>query len=250
MNVNRIFANLLAVAALLVSSGAMAVMPEGVMTLLIAKDKTRVYSSFVSAYDNNDKVALLFHQAGSNRMEYDPILRDIHIAAYDTLTVDLRSGGDDWGFENATVKKIGESAEYSQAYPDLEAALNWAVRKRYKTIILVGSSYSASLAIVLASEHPKEVTAVAAFSPGEYFPDKNWIKTAVSKLEVPLYITAAPNEKDKLDEVLKWKKNQDITVYLPDNGVHGVSTLRADKNPEGYQANMKSFIDFLHRFKK
>ena len=229
---------------------AMAVMPEGVMTLLIAKDKTRIYSSFTSAYDNNDKIVLLFHQAGSNRMEYQPILRDIHIASFDTLTVDQRSGGEKWDFANTTVKKLGKSTDYAQAYPDLEAALNWAVRKRYKTIIVVGSSYSASLAIVLASNHPKEVTAVAAFSPGEYFADKNWIKTAVSKLTVPLYITAPASENDKLDEVLKLSKSsQDITVYHPQNGVHGASTLRQDMNPEGYRANLDSFVKFLHRFK-
>lgn len=249
MTGNKIFSALLAGLVLLLPASAMAVMPEGVMTLLIAKDKTRVYSSFVSAMNNNNKVVLLFHQAGSNRMEYEPVLGAIHVANFDTLTVDQRSGGDDWDFENATVKKLGESTEYSEAYPDLEAALTWAQRKRYKTIIVVGSSYSASLGIVLASKHGNDIDAVAAYSPGEYFADKNWIKTAVSNLAVPLYITGSDTEQDRINEVLQWKKDQDITNFKPANAVHGASMLRQDKNPDGYKTNMENLLMFLKRFK-
>ncbi len=240
---------LLATLALLLPYTAHSVMPEGVLTLLIAPDKTRVYSSYVSAMNNNDKIVLMFHQAGSNRMEYEPVLGAIHIAGYDTLTVDQRSGGNDWDFVNATVKKLGESTEYAQAYPDLEAALNWAKRKNYKTIVVLGSSYSASLAIVLASKLGDDIKAVAAYSPGEYFADKNWIKTAVSNLDVPLYITSPGSEDDKVDEVLKWEKGQDITRFRPTNAVHGASMLRPDKNPEGYKANTDDLIKFLDRFK-
>jgi pimeloyl-ACP methyl ester carboxylesterase len=245
----RVFTALLAALALLMPPAAMAVMPEGVLTLLIAPDKTRVYSSHVSAMNNNDKIVLMFHQAGSNRMEYEPILGAIHIAGYDTLTVDQRSGGDDWDFVNATVKKLGESTEYSLAYPDLEAALTWATRKKYKTIVVLGSSYSASLAIVLASKNGNDIDAVAAYSPGEYFADKNWIKTAVSNLSVPLYITSPESENGKVDEVLKWEKGQDITRFKPSNAVHGASMLRPDKNPEGYKANTEDLVKFLNRFK-
>jgi pimeloyl-ACP methyl ester carboxylesterase len=246
---NKIFIAMLTGIALLMPATAMAVMPEGIMTLLIAKDKTRVYSSFVSAFSNNKKVVLLFHQAGSNRMEYQPVLSSLHVASFDTLTVDQRSGGNDWDFENATVKKLGGSTEYAEAYPDLEAALTWAQRKKYKTIIVIGSSYSASLAIMLASKHGDELDAVAAYSPGEYFADKNWIKSAVKNLTVPLYITGSDTEKDRVNEVLQWKKDQDITRYEPEKSVHGASMLRQDKNPDGYQANLESLINFLKRFK-
>lgn len=248
MRRNRVFIALIVSTVLLLPALATAAMPEGVLTLLIAKDKTRVYSSHVSAMNNNDKVVLLFHQAGSNRMEYEPIISSIHIAGFDTLTVDQRSGGDMWDFSNQTVKKLGESTEYAQAYPDLEAALTWAKRKKYKTVIAVGSSYSASLAIVLASNHGGDIDAVAAFSPGEYFADKNWVKTAVSNLSVPLYITGTDTEKERINTVLQWKKEQDITRYQPRNAVHGASTMRQDKNPEGYKANLDSFIRFLKRF--
>ena len=189
--INKIIGVATALLFFFAASAASAVEPSGDLTLLIAKDKTRVYASYYRAMNNNSKIALLFHQAGSNRMEYEPLLSTMHIAGFDTLTVDQRSGDTRWGADNMTVKRIGQSAEYADAYPDLEAALEYAVKRKYKTIVVVGSSYSASLAIVLASKNPDKVTAVAAFSPGEYFPDKNWIKTPQQNLQVPLYVTGA-----------------------------------------------------------
>ena len=223
--------------------------PSGDMTLLLAKDKTRVYGSFYRALNNNPKIALLFHQAGSNRMEYEPLLSSFHIAGFDTLTIDQRSGGTMWGADNATVKRLGASTEYAEAYADLEAALEYAVKRKYKTIIAVGSSYSASLAIVLASRNPDAVDGVAAFSPGEYFEDKNRIKIAASKLTVPLYVTGATNEKQRVEEVLVKAGDNDVTFFQPLNALHGASTFRQDKNPEGYKGNIANLMAFLGRFK-
>ena len=231
------------------ASAASAVEPSGDLTLLIAKDKTRVYASYYRSMNNNSKIALLFHQAGSNRMEYEPLLSTMHSAGFDTLTVDQRSGDTRWGADNMTVNRIGQSAEYIDAYADLEAALEYAVKRKYKTIVVVGSSYSASLAIVLASKNPEKVTAVAAFSPGEYFTNKNWIKTSAEKLRVPLYVTGATDEKQRVDEILVKTAGNDVTYYRPINSVHGVSTCRQDMNPEGYKENLQNFSKFLERFK-
>jgi pimeloyl-ACP methyl ester carboxylesterase len=235
--------------SLLIPGIAQSQTPEGIQSLLVAKDKTRVYSSFTAAINNNNKIALLFHQAGSNRMEYDPIVSQLHIAGFDTLTIDQRSGGTRWNFDNMTVKRLGESAEYVDAYQDLEAALDYAVRRKYQTILLVGSSYSASLAIVLASARPDVVDGIAAFSPGEVFPDKNWVKTAVRDLKVPLYVTGADNERQRVEEVLLWAGDIDVTHYKPVNAVHGASTLREDQNPAGAKQNMASFISFVESIK-
>jgi len=196
---------------LMAALSASALEPSGDMNLIIARDKTRVFAHFYRALNNNKKIALLFHQAGSNSMEYEPVLSAFHIAGFDTLTVDQRSGGTRWGVDNMTVKRLGASAEYAEAYPDLEAALQYAVKRKYKKILVVGSSYSASLAIVLASKNPDKILAVAAFSPGEYFSDKNWIKTAAAKLKVPLYITGAANEKQRVGEVIIRAKGKDVT---------------------------------------
>ena len=223
--------------------------PSGDMTLLIAKDKTRVYASYYRAMNNNSRIAILFHQADSNRMEYEPVLSNLHVAGFDTLTVDQRSGGTKWNFDNATVKRLSASTEYADAYPDLEAALDYAIKRKYKTILVMGSSYSASLAIVLASNNPDKVDGVAAFSPGEYFPDKNWIKTATARLKVPLFVTGATNEKQRVSEILINAKDKDVTLSIPLNSVHGASTFRPDLNPEGHKQNAAELVKFVERFK-
>ena len=233
------------------ASSASAIEPSGDLTLLTVEDKTRVYAHFYRAMNNNQKIVLLFHQAGSNSMEYEPVLSAFHLAGFDTLAVDQRSGGMRWGVDNLTVKRLGASTDYAEAYPDLEAALEYAVKRKYKKILVVGSSYSASLAIVLASKNPDKIMAVAAFSPGEYFPDNNWIKTAAAKLEVPLYITSTDNERQRVEEVITRanENDNDVTYYRPLNSVHGISTLRKDMNPEGYKTNQDNFSEFLNRFK-
>ena len=231
------------------ASSAIAVEPSGDLTLLVAKDKTKVYASYYRALNNSPKIALLFHQAGSNRMEYETALSIFHVAGFDTLTVDMRSGGTRWGVDNMTVKRIGESSEYAEAYPDMEAALNYAIKRKYKKILLVGSSYSASLAIILASKNPDKVTAVAAFSPGEYFPDKNRVKSATANLKVPLYVTGARNETKRVEEVIIKADDIDLTYYSPINSVHGISSLREDQNPDGYKANAENLSAFVMRFK-
>lgn len=226
-----------------------AVQPSGDLVLMVAKDKTRIYGSKYQSTHNNSKIVLLFHQADSNRMEYEPLLSKIHIAGFDTMAVDQRSGGTLWGFDNATVKRLGQSSEYKDAYTDLEAALEYVVKRKYKTIVVVGSSYSASLAIVLASKNSDKIVAVVAFSPGEYFSDKNWIKNSAAKLKVPLYVTGATNEKQQVEEVMVKMNDNDVTYYQPLNSKHGASTFRQDKNPEGYKENMDNFIEYLERFR-
>ena len=247
--ITRLLTALLAALVMAAPGVSGAQMPEGIQTIILASDKTRVYARLARALNNNDKIVLLFHQADSNRMEYEPVLDSLHVSGFDTLTIDQRSGGSKWGFDNMTVKRRGESSGYAEAYPDLEAALTYAERNKYRTIVVVGSSYSASLAIVLASSNADKIAGVAAFSPGEYFPDKNWIKTAVSQLSVPLYVTGAASEAKRVDEVLIWGREKDVTRYKPANGVHGASTLREDQNPAGFKQNLDDFLAFVSRFR-
>lgn len=212
-----------------------------------AADGARVFATHMRAKKATKKIILLFHQAGSNRHEYDPIAPELNSAGFDTLAVDQRSGGSKWGHPNKTVDAIGHSASYSQAYPDLQGALTWAIDQKYTTIISVGSSYSASLNFVLASENPHRLTAGASFSPGEYFPNKDRIKNAASKVRIPFYVTAGTqaNEEGRVDEVLSLANSANVKRYRADSGVHGASTLRADANLNGYRKNLEDFKAFL-----
>lgn len=219
----------------------------GEPVVLRSTDAVAIYGTVTRAALHNDKVLLLFHQARASRHEYDPLIAGFNKLGYDTLAIDQRSGGDLFGGHNETVQALGKSAGYLAAAPDLEAALAWARGQHYGKIVAVGSSYSSTLVILLAARHPPGLTAIASFSPGEYFNDKNLIKNAAAKVTVPFYITTDPDEAANVTNVLRNARGGNVVHYQPEYGVHGASTLVESRDPKGYAANLKSFEDFLRR---
>ncbi|HET6724570.1 MAG TPA: alpha/beta hydrolase [Gammaproteobacteria bacterium] len=212
---------------------------------LHASDSVAVFGTITQARSGNDKILLLFHQAGASRHEYDPLITTFTSLGYDTLAIDQRSGGELFGGTNETVAKRGGSTGYLDALPDLKAALDWAVHHDYRTIVAVGSSYSSSLVILLAARHQDEIDAIASFSPGEYFDDKNLIKNAAAKITIPFYITTDPREEGDVSEVLRKAQGDNIVHYRPDHGIHGASTLVKARDPQGYRENLSHFTAFL-----
>ncbi|MEW5833494.1 MAG: alpha/beta hydrolase [Pseudomonadota bacterium] len=219
----------------------------GESVTLRTADSVDVFGTLSQARAHNDKVLLLFHQARASRHEYDPLIARFNRLGYDTLAIDQRSGGDLFGGRNRTVRALGRSTGYLEAAPDLDAALAWARDRHYTKIVAVGSSYSSALVILLAARHPPGLTAIASFSPGEYFDDKNLIKNAAAKVTVPFYITTDPAEAGNVAEVLSKAHGDHIADYKPEAGVHGASTLVEARDPAGYAANLDSFEGFLRK---
>lgn len=119
---------------------------------------------------------LLFHMAGSSaRGEYGETAPIFNAEGYNTLAVDLRSGGSRLGASNKTAARLGDATVgYCEAYPDMEAALDW-VKSRDKSgpIVALGSSYSAGLVIKLGAERQQDIAGVLAFSPASGAPMAN-----------------------------------------------------------------------------
>ena len=69
-------------------------------------------------------------------------------------------------------------------------------------IIILGSSYSASLALLISTETEK-VKAVIAFSPGEHL---KGVKLAeeLKSLTKPIFVTSSKSEIDEVSEVLRF----------------------------------------------
>lgn len=214
---------------------------------LSTSDNKSVFGSLNKAKEKNDKIVLLFHQARSNRHEYDPIFPLINKEGFDTLAIDQRSGGRMWGKENLTVKANGKSTDYASALPDLQAAVDWAVKRKYKTIITVGSSYTAALNFVLAKQNSNKISAIASFSPGEYLGKKWSVAKEAKGLTMPVYVTSGSAKKEiqMANDILKNAQLKQLTRHKPSSGVHGASTLREKRNPKGYKANREDFMKFL-----
>lgn len=215
---------------------------------LTASDGVKVYAWETSTGDKTRPILLLFHQAGSNHAEYDPIVPELVKAGFNTLALDQRSGAERWGVPNRTVKELGRSAGYNDALKDLEAAVAWPKKSGYTGKIIVwGSSYSSSLVFLLAAKEPT-VSAVLSFSPGEYLGGETTVKDAAKQVKVPVFITSAKS-KDEVTEakaILGAVASEKKTQFVPKiAGVHGSSTLRKDRNANGLQENWAAVRAFL-----
>ena len=200
------------------------------------KDNLAVTADLYWTGDANAAFILLFHQANYSRGEYLEIAPKLNALGYNCLAIDQRSGGSVNGVVNETnkaAKAAGLPTAYPDAYADLQSALNY-VESTYtpKKLIVWGSSYSSSLALILASEHPNEIAAVLAFSPGEYFKlDGKQVADYAAKIKQPAFITSAKSEEKAWRGIANVITSSGSVFFVPkDSGRHGSSAL-IDQTP-------------------
>lgn len=194
---------------------------------------------------------LLFHQAGSSRGEFKEIAEKFLKLRYNCLAVDLRSGDNSNYISNETAQKAGgqfSSVRLLDASLDIKAAIDYAWGLNPKEVILLGSSYSASLAILEGKNNPK-VKAVIAFSPGEYFGDDLRMEEALDTLSRPLFIAATDREAPYINQMMSHIPEESYTLFYPkQGGVHGARALWED-NPtkDEYWLSLLLFINNLNK---
>jgi dienelactone hydrolase len=220
---------------------------------ITAVDGVRIFGTFYPAPNPSAPIILLFHQAGSNRWEYAPIGPRLVAAGFSGLAIDARHGGQMWGHSNETVVRLDHEASYLHALADLEAALAWARKENpSRKVIIWGSSYSSCLVFVLAAKHPGEIAGLLSFSPAEYFQNKTLVHDAAAKVEIPVFITSARDaeEEEAARSIFDATAgNKGSVLFVPNTaGVHGSSTLRADRNRKGAAENWTAVLAFLKQF--
>jgi dienelactone hydrolase len=221
--------------------GAAALVLKPTPLTLTASDGVKVFAWQYPAGGTGKPAILLFHQAGSNHAEYSTIAPRLAAKGYPCLAIDQRSGGRMWGTANRTAKALGREADSLSALPDLEAALAWTK----KPAIVWGSSYSASLAFLLAAKHPQDVAAVLAFSPGEYLGDPHLVESNARRLHMPVFIDSAKDD-GEIAVARTIAGACGATHFVPRiAGVHGSSTLRVDRNPAGAAENWDAVDAFV-----
>lgn len=171
---------------------------------------------------------LLLHQARYSRGEYREIAPKLTRLGYNCLAIDQRSGQEVNFVKNETAALANEKnlpTSYLDALPDIRAAIDYIKSKSNKPIIIWGSSYSASLALVVANTELR-IGAVVAFSPGEYFPNRHYVQENTSKITVPVFVASAKNECETTRSTCA-KINQNLlTIFCPtQEGAHGSSAL-------------------------
>ena len=135
------------------------------------------------------------------------------------------------------------------AEPDLKAGVEYLYKKYNKPVILWGSSYSSSLALFVSAGN-KNVKAVIAFSPGDYFGEaKASLSTIIPRLKKPFFITSSKQEATALSELTEGTKLDAHHIqFIPEgDGFHGSRALwEGQKGGEEY---WNALIEFLNQLK-
>ncbi|MCX7955142.1 MAG: dienelactone hydrolase family protein [Bacteroidales bacterium] len=177
---------------------------------------------------------VLFHQAGFSRGEYKETAPKFTNLGYNCLAVDLRSGEHVNSVYNETAKRAKDKklpTEYLDAKQDIEAAIDFAYKKSKKPVVVVGSSYSASLSLIVAKNNPK-VKAVVAFSPGEYFGKALNVQNSLKNFDKPVFAACSQREYSYVVTLLSNVPENLKTIFKPaeHQGEHGSKCLWAS-NP-------------------
>lgn len=225
--------------------------PETV-TFPSAKGLTVTADLYAPHEDRSTPFIVLFHQARWSRGEYKEIAPRLNALGFNCLAVDARSGGEVNGVVNETARQAvlaNKCTRYHDALPDLEAALAMVRENHAKgKVIAWGSSYSASLALWIAGEKPGLADAVLAFAPGEYFTQdgkpETWIGDAAAKIQVPVFITSAKEEKPNWAAIYAAIPDGKKSSYLPEtDGNHGSRALwKQFSDSEGYWEAVTAFL--------
>ena len=189
---------------------------------------------------------LLCHQAGFSRGEYIETANKLNKLGFSCMAIDQRSGKAVNGVINQTAKNADSklmNVGYAGAKQDLEAAIDYLFELNgNQPIILVGSSYSASLALWLGSENNK-IKAVAAFSPGEYLKNMSLADT-IKQIKIPTFITSSQREIRPVEKLIRFVKPTYITHFKPDvEGIHGSRAIW--DSTEGHETYWNAFKEFL-----
>ena len=230
-------------------------LPKEAMTSTVTfptSDNLTVTADLYWTGDATAPFILLFHQADYSRGEYLEIAPKLNALGYNCLAIDQRSGGAANGVINETyktAKAAGLQTGYVDAYADLRAALAH-VESAYvpKELIVWGSSYSSSLALILASEHPDEITAVLAFSPGEYFKlNGKTVADYAANITQPAFITSAKSEEKSWRGIADQITSEGSVFFVPQgNGRHGSSALfEKTPNHAEYWTAVENFLASL-----
>ncbi len=216
-----------------------------------SKDNVQITADIYLTENINAPFILLFHQAWFSRGEYIETAPKLNELGFNCIAIDQRSGKKVNGINNKTYKDAqskGMKTKYPDAFPDLEASLEY-IKKNYnpKKIIVLGSSYSSSLVFILASKH-KEINAVLSFSPGEYFEFENKkISDWAKEVDCPVFIASSKKEAPECSEIFKNIKNRKSIQFIPKSkGFHGSKALWTKKEGnQEYWIAVKSFLKIM-----
>jgi dienelactone hydrolase len=228
------------------------VMSEAQQTVTFSSSDGLLVTADLYMQDKGYPFIILYHQANFSRGEYQETAPKLMKLGYNCLAVDLRSGKEVNFIQNETAARAREKhlpTEYLDAEKDMLAALDYCRQFNTNKVVLFGSSYSASLALKIAKDN-KRVSAVVAFSPGEYFQPQLSLKKVLTKFDKPLFVASTKSENPFVKEMLSGSSESQITWFVPSKnpGIHGSRALW-QSTPESNECWL-SLLMFFKTLKK
>ena len=233
-----------------VLSGAALAEPEQVS--FDAADGVRIFGDLYTSADGAAApTVLLFHQAGADaRGEYTQIAIRLQANGFNVLAIDQRVGGDRFDGVNRTMAGLArQDYGYCDAYPDLEAALNYVRDDGFHGPLAAwGSSYSAALVFQLAARNVGDVDAVLGFSPASGAPLKGCaLDPYLRQLDIPV-LALRPQSEFEIESVqaqMRAFAEHGAQTYVANPGVHGSSMLNAERVGASTEATWDVVLGFL-----
>ncbi len=215
-----------------------------------SSDSLKITADFYRSSENAPWIILL-HQAESSRGEYTDIAKKFMKLGFSALAVDLRTGGKANFLTNETAQQAAEAnypSRFLDARNDIEAAIDYATLKSGKKVLLMGSSFSASLSLMIAASDNR-ILGIMALSPGEFFSPLFQVRDSIDFIEVPVFVGCAKNEKDYVSHLINKIDDEFITFFYPAEfrGSHGARSLW-DTDPVSDEYWL-SLTMFLNKFK-
>ncbi|MDA3954553.1 MAG: dienelactone hydrolase family protein [Bacteroidales bacterium] len=211
----------------------------------LAEDGLKITADLYETNPSNPYI-LLFHQAGNSRGEYRLTANKILKFGYNCLAVDLRSGGEVNYIQNHTALLAVQQdypVDYLSSQKDIEAAINWVKERSKKQIVLFGSSFSASVCLIVAKNNP-DIKAVIAFSPGEYFTPERTIQSEIKDFDKPVFAASSQRENSYVDQLLSEVPSENKIIFAPKTGgEHGSKSLwESNPNSQEYWLALTMFF--------
>jgi len=213
----------------------------------ISKDGLKITADYYKV-ENHKGFIVLCHRSHCNRAEYRETAPKFNKLGYSCLAIDQRSGMKVFGEVNETknrAKEKGLPTGYLDAKPDIESAINYAFKLNDNNpIYLLGSSYSASLSLLISTKTDK-LKATIVFSPGEYLKGVN-LAEQIKAINIPIFATSTEKEIQQVSEILKFVDKKHITHFKPKvEGFHGSKTLW--EVVKGFETYWNALEQFLKR---
>ncbi len=204
-------------------------------------------------YQVNDTLPyiILCHLSEHSRGEYLETAPKLNALGFNCMAIDTRTGNKVNDIVNETARealKQGKTMDFLDSEQDIRSAIEYVYTHHHPTgIILLGSSFSASLVMKIGVDEPR-VNAIIALSPGEYFGDALSLKQEIKGLSKPLFVTSSKSEAAGVTTLVDGLPPALVEQFIPkEDGTHGSISLWAyNSNHEEYWIAIGKFLYNLY----